>query len=181
MPARSTIVGRPDWGAQLRIFGHGGLQTLVDSCGWAEWTIRVALCATRSRRLRCYGRGPVTVLPMRGLAAPQAGRPRSAPNWRGWERWQLTLAEKNSGMAGVPMEATSAGPRMSWSSSWSAEVSRCRRSSRARLPRRSWSNRLPRAALRKATGSGVGAKMRARNDVRPRSAGRRSDSSGVVP
>ena len=50
--------------------------------------------------------------------------PRSAPNTRGWKVWQLTRAEKNSGMAGVPMAASGAGPRIRWSSSRPATVSR---------------------------------------------------------
>ena len=36
--------------------------------------------------------------------------------------WHLTRAEKNSGMTGVPMAASGAGPRISWSSSWLAAL-----------------------------------------------------------
>jgi len=59
-----------------------------------------------------------------GWCQPRQRLPRSAPNSTGWKTWQLTRAEKNSGMTGVPMAASGAGPRISWSSSWLVALTR---------------------------------------------------------
>jgi len=59
-------------GAQLRIFGHGGLQILVDSCRWAEWAIRVALCSPRGLADAMLWPRSANRPADGGLAAPQA-------------------------------------------------------------------------------------------------------------